>query len=170
MRSASVSMVLTLVVLFLCASCESEPGAEPPTPVAGPVECVDTPMQADGTLDFLRSDGSVAASISIEIVDTPADRQRGLMWRCSMDMDKGMLFVFDRSEPRGFWMHNTFVSLDILFVDAEKRIVKMHEDTTPLSKTLLRSDRPVRFTVEVRAGFARRFDITEGTLIRWSRR
>jgi hypothetical protein len=122
-----------------------------------------------GTLDFVHIDGSVKASITIEIADTPETQMKGLMGRSDLGVDKGMLFVFDQLKPRKFWMKNTPVSLDIIFIGGNGCIVNIAESTMPMSDHSYRSNGPIKYVVEVRAGFTKRFKIDSSTCIRWRR-
>ncbi len=130
----------------------------------------DIPFRPDGTLDFVRPDGSVITTIAIEIAEGDSAQARGLMQRRSLGYDKGMLFPYGEAAERAFWMRNTPLSLDILFADAERRIVKIAERTEPFSDARIRSEAPAQYVVEVRAGFAERFGLREdSTRIRWQR-
>jgi uncharacterized protein len=122
-----------------------------------------------GTLDFLNIDGSVIAAITIEIADTPETQIKGLMGRSDLSANKGMLFVFKHLKPRKFWMRNTQISLDIIFIGGDGCIVNIAESTTPMSDQSYRSKGPIKYVVEVRAGFAKRFKIDSNTCIRWRR-
>ena len=126
-------------------------------------------IRADGELDFIRSDGSIIASILIEIADTPETQMKGLMGRNALGYHQGMLFVFERIKALRFRMRNTRIPLDIIFVGENGCIVNIFENTTPFSSTLYRSKGPVKYAVEVKAGLAKRFDISENTCIRWRR-
>lgn len=127
-------------------------------------------IRKDGTLDFVRADTSIKASIAIEIADTPETQMKGLMGRGAPDDGSGMLFVFQRIEPQKFWMKNTPVPLDIIFVGGNGCIVNIAESTTPMSNRRYRSKGPVKYVVEVRAGFAKRFQLDTKTCIQWRRR
>ena len=126
-------------------------------------------IRVDGTLDFVQPDGSVAASIFIEIADTPETQMKGLMGRHALGETQGMLFVFEDLKPRKFWMKNTPVSLDIIFVGGDGCVVHIAESTSPMSDQRVTSEEPVKYVVEVRAGFAERLNIDANTCIRWRR-
>ena len=126
-------------------------------------------IRKDGTLDFAHLDGPIKASIAIEIADTPETQMKGLMGRNILDDNSGMLFVFDRQEPQKFWMKNTPVSLDIIFAGGDGCIVNIVESTTPMSNQRYGSKGPVKYVVEVPAGFAKRFQLDTDTCIRWKR-
>jgi hypothetical protein len=123
--------------------------------------------QGNGALRFLRQDGSTVVSITIEIADTPEARIRGLMERWSLSDLHGMLFIFDSPEVQRFWMHNTPLSLDMIFVDENRRILNIAESTTPMSKQTYASRGPAKYVVEVRAGFSKRHGIEEGMAVQW---
>jgi len=123
--------------------------------------------KADGELQFLRQDGSIVVSITIEIADTAEARIKGLMERWSLPELHGMLFIFDYPDTQRFWMHNTPLSLDMIFVDENRRILNIAESTTPMSKQTYSSRGPAKYVVEVRAGFSKRHGIEEGMSIQW---
>ncbi len=127
-------------------------------------------VQGDGELQFLRQDGSIAVSITIEIADTAEARTKGLMERWSLPEHHGMIFIFDYPDIQRFWMHNTPLSLDMIFVDENRRILNIAESTTPMSRQTYSSRGPAKYVVEVRAGFSRRLGIEEGMSIQWQAR
>ena len=127
------------------------------------------PFTTEGRLAFIQ-DGDSTVTIDIEIADTDSARQRGMMQREGFPNDRsGMLFRFDQAQPRSFWMSNTPIALDILFVGADSQIVSIAKYTTPFSSERYRSGRPAQFVVEVPAGFADSNGILEGDRIRWRR-
>lgn len=128
-----------------------------------------TEFTPEGTLSFVSPTDSVLRTIDIEIAETDAERARGLMFRRSMGYDKGMLFIFEQADQSGFWMKNTPMSLDILFISPDSSVVSIAKRTTPFSEATITPDGPKQFVVEVRAGFADRFGIDTGTRIRWQR-
>ncbi len=130
----------------------------------------DTSMRIDGTLEFVHFDDSVVSSIFIEIADTPETQIKGLMGRRSIDPTHGMLFVFENVKPQKFLMKNTPISLDIIFVGENGCVVNIAENTTPMSDKIYRSQGPIKYVVEVRAGFAKHFKIEKGVCIRWQRK
>ena len=103
--------------------------------------------------------------ISIELAQYPDQHQRGLMYVQSMDQDEGMLFVFNREEPRSFWMRNTPLPLDILYIDSDGFIVSWVANTTPFSLQALPSNAPAQFVLELNAGSIDHFGIEVGDQI-----
>lgn len=138
----------------------------------------DTSSQKDANLTQFKKQGEVyfqdslknlAKKIDVEIAESDNSRHTGLMFREGMSEDQGMLFIFPVEEPQSFYMKNTVLPLDIIFINAKKQIVKIHKNTTPLSEKSLPSGKPAMYVVEVNAGFADKFKITEGSYIDWRR-
>ncbi len=153
--------VLPLLIFSLVA-CGGEPKEKP---VEEPLP--EVPFRKDGTLTFLR-DGEPIVTIDIEIADNDSSRARGLMQRFHLPERSGMLFIFDQPAPQSFWMANTQVPLDILFVDADSQIVRIAKYTKPLSPESVTSEGlPAQFVIEVEAGFTDTYGIVETDRVRW---
>lgn len=121
----------------------------------------------EGELVFSDTLGNQKIKIDIEIADSEYERQLGLMNRKSMEENQGMLFIFNEERLQSFWMLNTLISLDILYVSKEKRIVTIHKNTVPLSRQSYPSTDPAIYVVEVIGGFCDRHDIIVGDKISW---
>ena len=106
--------------------------------------------------------GQARHAFSVEVADTDAKRQRGLMFRHEMAADAGMLFHFDRVEPVSFWMKNTYLPLDMLFIAADGRIVHIHERAVPESERPIGPPQPVLAVLELLGGTAQRLGIKVG--------
>lgn len=104
-------------------------------------------------------------SFSIEIARDDRERSAGLMFRESMADDHGMLFVFDETQPVGFWMKNTPMPLDLVFIDENGRVESVRRGE-PFSEALIPSRGPVRFVLELKAGIAEKAGIKEGVVLR----
>jgi len=129
-------------------------------------ETTEPQFKKQGELEFFsRKDGKQIKKIDIEIADSERKRAQGLMYRKTMDESAGMLFVFTISEPQSFWMKNTIMSLDIMFVNENKEIVKIHKSTTPFSEKSLPSEKKSMYVVEVVAGFSDKYGVSEGDKI-----
>ena len=102
---------------------------------------------------------------SIEIAEDDASREHGLMDRTSMDADHGMLFVFQDDAPRAFWMKNTKIPLDMLFFDAERKLVSVQRNVPPCVTDrcpAYSSGAPARYVLELNAGQAEKLGLTSG--------
>lgn len=102
----------------------------------------------------------------VEIARTEPQRARGLMFREAMAPDAGMLFIFEMEGERYFWMKNTPLSLDIIFLDASGAIVSIAENTTPFSEKTISSHGVSLYVLEVLAGTSRRLGISAGDKVR----
>lgn len=123
-------------------------------------------FRKDGELTFMDSKNEHSlAKIDVEIADEQAERLQGLMYRDSMPEKAGMLFLFEIEEPLNFWMKNTRISLDILYINSERRVVSIARNTKPYSLEQIPSYKPTLYVVEVNAGFADRHGIREGDLV-----
>ena len=98
----------------------------------------------------------------VEIADDPQERARGLMFRREMADDRGMLFDFGSEEPASFWMENTYIPLDMLFIKADGTVESIAERTTPLSRRSVPSKGPVRYVLEIKGGLSDELGIKPG--------
>jgi uncharacterized membrane protein (UPF0127 family) len=99
---------------------------------------------------------------SVEIAATEPEREKGLMYRKSLPEGQGMLFDFQREQEVGFWMKNTYIPLDMIFIRGDGRIAGIAHDAQPLSEKVISSGVPVRAVLEVKGGTARRLGIEPG--------
>lgn len=113
----------------------------------------------------LRGDWGTA-TFDVEVADTPASRETGLMHRESLDRRSGMLFIYDKPQRATFWMKNTLIPLDMLFFDQRGVVTALHENATPLSLDAISGGEGVLSVLEVNAGIARAFGIGVGSEIR----
>lgn len=104
---------------------------------------------------------------SVEIADDRAERAQGLMFRERMARTAGMLFIYDTPEPLSFWMRNTLISLDLLFLDETGTVVSIHENAVPLDETPISGgDDPLLAVLEINGGLSKQLGITVGTQLR----
>ena len=159
------ALALTLPVTALALACSKPaPPAPPPAPVApAPVsEPVAGPIRAEVT--FLHGDGSTDV-VRAEVAVSAVDRARGLMGRRDLAEGRGMLFVFQRAEPHAFYMKNTLLPLDILFLSAaagEAQVVGILENMRPLDERPRQVDVPSVAALEVPGGWARAHGVSVG--------
>lgn len=115
----------------------------------------------------LTSPGRDPVSVTVEVVQTDAARQRGLMYRKHLAPDAGMLFIFEREEPHTFWMRNTLIPLDMIFIKSDWTVLGIVENATPLSDELRSVPGASQYVLEVNAGFSRRHGLQAGTTVRY---
>ena len=101
-------------------------------------------------------------AFAVEMATTDAERAQGLMNRKELPEGQGMLFDFHRDQEVGFWMRNTYIPLDMIFIRSDGRIMRIAENTEPLSEKIVPSNSPVRGVLEVIAGTARKLGIAVG--------
>lgn len=146
-------------MFFFFQACKDEPKAPKKT---GPADAFQ--FHKEGTLSFI-SDSSVLKQIDIEVADDEAERAQGLMNRPWMEETQGMLFIMELEERQNFWMRNTIIPLDIIYVSADKRIVSIAKDTQPFSEKSIPSAGPAKYVVEVIAGFSDKYGLKAGDRI-----
>ena len=157
------------LTLFLCLFCLFAGCRQRPSSVQdSDPEVVVIPFQIHGTLDFLR-EGELLYSIMIEIAETDSTRMRGMMQRDAFPEKTGMLFIFQQETERSFWMANTPVALDLLFINADSTVIDIHKYARPFSKENITSSGPARFVLEVQAGFVDSIGIIETDRVSWTR-
>jgi uncharacterized membrane protein (UPF0127 family) len=101
-------------------------------------------------------------SFVVELAANDLERSRGLMFRKQLPDGRGMLFDFEHDQPVAFWMHNTYISLDMIFITGDGHVLRIAESTEPLSDRLIPSGGPVRAVLEVIAGTARKDGLAPG--------
>jgi uncharacterized protein len=124
-------------------------GAEQPARAAG-----------ESTLEIVSKTGVHA--FTVELATNDDERSRGLMFRKELPEGRGMLFDFEHEAPVAFWMHNTYIPLDMIFIRGDGSILRIAESTEPLSDRLIPSGGPVRAVLEVIGGTVRKLGIAPG--------
>ena len=102
---------------------------------------------------------------TVEVVDTPETRAQGLMYRQELADDAGMLFDFREERPVSFWMRNTYIPLDMLFIEADGTILNIHVNARPHDTTSIPSDGPVQFVLEIPGGRSDELGIAAGDMV-----
>jgi uncharacterized membrane protein (UPF0127 family) len=115
-----------------------------------------------GTSELAIETASGKRHFNIEVAKTPEQMMQGLMYRRSMAADAGMLFEYDHPQPVAFWMKNTLIPLDMLFIGADGTVLDIHERAVPLSLDSIASDQPVLGVLELNGGTVSRLGIKRG--------
>ncbi|SFT83805.1 DUF192 domain-containing protein [Sedimentitalea nanhaiensis] len=103
---------------------------------------------------------------SIELADTPRERSRGLMYRETMPRGAGMLFVYEQPQRASFWMKNTLIPLDMLFIDRAGTVTRVHHRAVPGDLTPIEGGAQVYAVLEINGGLAKTYGITAGSQVR----
>ncbi|MGH7270784.1 MAG: DUF192 domain-containing protein [Polyangiaceae bacterium] len=150
--------------------CVQATSPDPPPPaIAGPAPgCPIDPEGGAAALPVVRLTfpGELGVSVDAELVASEHDTTRGLMYRKSLDEDRGMLFDLRSREDHKFWMHNTCIPLDLLFIDEDGLIVGIVENAPTLDDTSRGVGCPSRWVLEVNAGWSRRHRVKAGTFVK----
>lgn len=140
------------------------PSAETETAIIIPNTGISEPVfTKEGELEFLR----IKEKLTIEIADNDKETEQGLMFRRSMPDSCGMLFIMPNNEPQSFWMKNTFIPLDIMFLDEQKKIVTIQANRIPFSEEAIPSYENAKYVLEVNAGYCKRKGIEKGDLLKF---
>ncbi|MDF9798120.1 uncharacterized membrane protein (UPF0127 family) [Catalinimonas alkaloidigena] len=131
------------------------------------IESVEEPaFVKEGELVFLEQNtADTLAHIAIEVADDDSQRSQGLMYRSSMEDSTGMLFIFDEARPQSFWMKNTKIPLDIMYVSEDSTIFMIYKSVMPYSEKSIPSEENALYVVEVNGGFTNRNNIEQGDKI-----
>lgn len=116
-------------------------------------------------VEFVNASG-VVTTISVEVADTPQEQKKGLMYRTHMDDDEGMLFIFSEDATRYFWMKDTPIPLDMVFINSDYRIVDINYNAIPNSEGVYTSKAICRYVIEVNGGFCREHWIGVGDQVK----
>ncbi|MFL1011884.1 DUF192 domain-containing protein [Flavisericum labens] len=119
-------------------------------------------FKKEGELNIYKRTDSTLVTLDIEIADTEFDRETGLMYRSSMKNTQGMLFVFDDERLRYFYMKNTQIPLDLIYIGTNKKIVSFQKNAKPFDESALPSNQPAQYVLEVNAGLADTWNLQVG--------
>lgn len=122
-------------------------------------------FKKEGELVIIRNDTDTISQIDIEYANNPYKIERGLMYRKEMQINQGMLFIMPIEKMQSFWMKNTFLPLDIIFIDGNGIIGSVQKNTEPFSMASLPSELPAKYVLEVNAGFWDKFGLEKGDKI-----
>lgn len=106
--------------------------------------------------------------VRVEVARSPEERRIGLMHRQSLDKGSGMIFIFEKQDIQTFWMKNTLIPLDMIFIGTDLEVVGAVQNAQPMSLKPCMVDKPSQFVLEVAGGFVQRHGIGPGTSVRFS--
>ncbi len=128
------------------------------------IHCVNV-SAFDRTVTFYKSNGKKSCSFKVELAITPEEQSKGLMFRKHLNPKAGMLFVYHEDDIQSFWMKNTFIPLDIVFINSRFHVVSIHRFAVPGSEVSIVSQLPAQYVLEINAGRADRCGIQAGTKV-----
>lgn len=165
------ALIAVLAILTLCSACAScspnaPKDASEPRASDGATEAPAAPDQLSASVELFPV-GRAPVLVRVELARTPAERQRGLMYRKELAADTGMLFLFEGSQQLTFWMRNTYVALDMIFIESSLRVLGVVENAEPQTDTTRSVPGLSQYVLEVNAGFSREHGIGPGTKVRY---
>lgn len=145
-----------LLVFFSCGKNKKEKTVETP----------EIEFRKDGQLRFYDSIGETKKTLEIEIAKTDYDQETGLMYRKALKENHGMLFTYDDERPRpNFYMKNTYIPLDLVYINANYKLVDFNQQAQPMDETNLSSDAPAKYVLEINGGKVRAWQLKVGDSI-----
>lgn len=160
------TILLIIVSMLLISACSSPD--KPESTTRSESDHVDILFQRHGTLTMSR-DGDIFNEITIEIADNDSTRTRGLMQRDGLPVDSGMLFFFPTESEQGFWMANTRIALDLIFITADHRVLSIAKYVQPMKTETVPSRGLAMYVLEVEAGYTDSIGLIEGDFLEWER-
>ncbi|QNK79009.1 DUF192 domain-containing protein [Winogradskyella undariae] len=130
------------------------------------IDKVEVNFTKEGTLTLKKATSdSIIKTIDIEIADDEYTTQTGLMYRTELETNQGMLFMFPDSQMRSFYMKNTKIPLDIIYIDENKTIVSFQKNAKPMDETSLPSEAPAKYVLEIYGGLSDVWNLNVGDTI-----
>ncbi|WNH09365.1 DUF192 domain-containing protein [Thalassobellus suaedae] len=158
LKRNTLLIISTLFILF--TSCKDDKKVVKQTVIT---------FKKEGELTIIKSD-STKVNLDIEIADTNFDIQTGLMYRDSMKKNQGMLFVFNDFKERFFYMKNTHIPLDLIYIDDAYKIVSFQKNAKPFDESSLPSNTPAKYVLEINAGLIDAWALSVGDIINYTQK
>ncbi|MGN7514446.1 MAG: DUF192 domain-containing protein [Allomuricauda sp.] len=154
--------VVLLALTIVLASCKTESKRS--------IKTENITFTKEGELAVLSTEtDSIKANFDIEIAETEYETQTGLMYRKSMREDRGMLFIQPTESLQYFYMKNTEIPLDIIYINSEMKIVSFQKNAEPFNEDTLPSNAPAKYILEINAGLSDQLGLQVGDSISFSR-
>lgn len=150
--------LFVLLLIFPLTACQEKEGE------AAEQQQVIYDPQNTRNLEIITNDGT-SHVFEIELAVTPPQQQKGLMHRTEMAENAGMLFYFGREAERGFWMKNTLIPLDLIFIKQDGTIHHIHENAIPHDLTSMKSNGPVAAVLEINSGLSNKLGFVVGNKV-----
>ena len=154
------SVFLILGVLFFLSACNNTPSIT--------IKEASVVFKKEASLAIFNLNEELIKEYDIELADTPYERQTGLMYRTEMNSHNGMLFIFEDSAIRSFYMKNTLISLDLIFLNESLEIISIYKNTKPCDESSIPSLAPAKYVLELLSGQSELHQFTEGMKIKYT--
>lgn len=162
---ARPALLVVIASLAACAACEKQPDAARPEDGVGNRTAVPSPDVLP-KVHLTAADGT-EQTVIVEVVRDDEELARGLMYRRRMDPDAGMLFLMGEERIHTFWMRNTYLSLDMIFIRRDRTVAGIVENTPPLTDDLQHVDEPSFYVLEVNAGWSKAHGVGKDAKVRF---
>lgn len=160
--------VLPLAPLLAAAPSACSPrAAESAAERAAPVPASVHPQSGLEVIPLTVTTGGRSHAFRVEVARSPQEQARGLMFRTAMGADEGMLFPYDPPRVASFWMRNTVIPLDLIFIGPDHRVINVAANAVPYSEEPILSDAPAIAVLELNGGRAAELGIGPGATVRW---
>ena len=157
-----IVLALSSLLLLTTSSCKNEQKNE--------FKPLAVTFKKEGEISIFKAEtDSLIAKFDLEIAETDYERQRGLMDRKSMEDNQAMLFIFPNMQMRSFYMKNTYIALDIIYLDDSNRVVSIQKNAKPLDESSLPSNAPAQYVLEINGGLSDQFGIQQNDYINFVR-
>lgn len=163
------TVLLVVLSIFILKPILFEPGKKEVSKKSEKSITMEPQFSKEGTLTFLNAEKEIIKKVDIEIAEDDQTRTQGMMFRSSMSYDRAMLFIMQYEREQSFWMRNTKMALDIMYVTGDFEIVTIYKHTQPYSQSPIPSFKKAKYVVETAAGFCDKFGIAEGNFIEFAR-
>ena len=152
-------LLSSIALTCLLSSCKPDQEAE--------MRSKDWSFKNEATAYLISKRKDTLKQLHIEVADTDYSIQLGMMYRDALTEGQGMLFIFEEDTPKFFYMKNTEVPLDIIYINANKRVDSYSLNAHPKDETLLKSKGAAQYVLEVNAGMVEKWGLQEGDLVDW---
>lgn len=164
MRLTRLIVASVLLAFAACSQGGQDATAKPTQKVAAPAV---HPESGLPIIPLTVTSGNGAHAFRVEVARTPQEQQKGLMFRTRMGADEGMIFVNDPPRKAAFWMRNTVIPLDIIFIGTDRRVLNIAANAVPYDETPLPSAGVTSAVLELNGGRAAQLGIKPGDVVRW---
>jgi len=156
----SLFLIILICTALLLGACKKDGNSQdtPETKYA---------FRKDGTLQFHSPEGKLKAEFDIEIVQKDEELIRGLKFRDKMQENQGMLFLFEHIDFHSFWMQDTYLSLDMIFIDHNYEVIYIEKNTTPFSEEQILPPKANQYVLELLATSADKYNLNEKDKVSW---
>ena len=162
---AKFAVLVLVPAAIALAACSTQAATD--TAGSAAAQAAVHPVSGLEVRDLTVTSRGTAHRFRVEVAATPQQQQRGLMFRTQMGADEGMIFPLAQVRMASFWMRNTVIPLDIIFIGPDNRILNIAANTTPYSEESIPSVAPAKAVLELNGGRAAELGIAPGDLVEW---